>query len=446
MNTSLQSIFKKWQNRSCYALPYKENIAPLPFSWLFAGILCTIALVVIRSWPHFLLPSFYVEDAIHYFNYFYGDNRQISEIFQNPRGYYNVFSSLAGWLIAKTDILIQPLLYHLAALSMGLLASCAFSFSGLIRNKILLFTAPLLLGLSGMNHVFYYITITLQIYVVVIFALCLLFYRTKPSGILSICFFVLLTFLIWSGPYSVLVVPFAILYILLFRDHTIFFLLVIGATLAYTLTVNSGMARLEHLINPYILTLWAKALILNIFFMGMKSSVNLEKILLLAAFFLTIYSLLYRDRFFIKTSLLFLAIIILNFAPFLLSLKIIVYKTFMPAHFHIAQFFWLAFLLFTADRLALRFSGSAQKIGIAFAAGAFCFITVDNFEHPEKYRYELYPATPRFVAKVKELEQQKLAEKNQQVIVETPGTLVMISARVGDQTEKAQVKERIVIH
>ncbi len=438
-------MFYKWKNRSPYALSYSENIAKLPFGWLLAGCLCTVIIVLMRSWPHFVHPTLYVEDSIHYFNYFYGDNRTLDEIFQKPRGYYNVFSSLAGWLIAKTDILVQPLLYHIAAVCMGLFASCAFSFSGLIRKRILLFITPLLLGLSGMNHVFYYITVTLQIYVVVIFALSLLFYRTKPSGVLGIIFFSLIVFNIWSGPYSVLVVPFSLLYILLYRDDTLFFVLMIVATLAYTATADAGMVRFEHLVNPYVLELWGKALVVNIFYMGMVDSISVEKVLFCIAFFVTIYAMLYRDRFFVKTSLLFLAIIVLNFAPFLLSLKIIVYRDFMPAHFHIAQFFWLAFLLFTVERLTLRFPDYSKKIIVAFSVAALSFIIVDNIKNPDKYRYELYPETAEFIQKVKEFEQWNLKEKKQQVIVETPGTEVMIRVKVGDQSDDAQVIKRVYI-
>ncbi len=438
-------MFQRWRNRSSYTLPYEENIATLPFSWLFVGCFCTFAIVLLRSWPHFANPTFYVEDSINFFNYFYGDIRQLSEIFQKPHGYYNVFSSLSGWFIAKADILLQPILYHVVALCMGLLASFAFSFSGLIRNKILLFITPLLLGLSGMNHVFYYITITLQIYVVVVFVLSLVFYRTKPSGILNVAFFSLLTFYIWSGPYSVLVVPFALLYILLYRGNNFFFLLLVVVTLIYTSTADSGMIRFEHLVSPFILKLWAKALVVDVFFMGMVNSITFIEILFCAFFFIAIYSLLYKDLFFVKTSLLFLAIIVLNFAPFLLSSKIVIYRNFMPAHFHIAQFFWLAFLLFTAERLTVRFSEYARRISVFFSFIVLCFIVVDNIKTPDKYRYELYPATPRFIKKIKELEQQNLEEKKQQVIVEMPGTGVMIRARVGDKTENAQIIDRVLI-
>ncbi len=441
----MTGMFQKWKTRSSYELSYKENITDLPFGWILAGCFCTLVLVLIRSWPHFIQPTFYVEDSIFYFNYFYGDNCSLHDIFQKPRGYYNLFSSLAGWFIAKADVVLQPLLYHVVALCMGGLTCCAFSFSGLIRNKILLFITPLLLGLSGMNHVFYYITLHLQGYVVVVFLLSLLFYRTKPGAGLGVAFFALLAFCVWSGPYSVLVVPFSLLYILLYRDSNYLFILLIVVTLAYVTTADSGMVRFAHLVNPFILKLWIKALVVNVFLMGMVESLSVFAVLSVVAFFTVVYFTLYKDRFFIKTSLLFLAIIVLSFAPFLLSAKIVIYRTFMPAHFYIAQFFWLAFILFTVERMVVRLPDHAKRIIICFSITTLCFIVVDNVRNPEKYRYELYPATSAFVKKIKELEQQNLQEKKQQIIVEMPGTLVMIRAKVGDQSKDAQVVKRILI-
>jgi hypothetical protein len=462
-------LLEKWQTRESYSTMEEENITPLPLAWLSAGILCFIAAVIFRSWENLTHPGFYAEDSIHYFNTFYGDNQPLSKLFFAPHGYPAILNNLAALLIAKIDILYQATLYHLSALLSGIITVAAFSFSGLVRNKLLLLIAPLLLGLSGMNHVYYYLTVTFQMYVVIILLLNLLFWRTKPSGVAGVLFFLLLTLLIWSGPYSVLTVPFALLYIILFRDRVPMFLALIIVAVLYTLTVNSGTVRLDHLFNPYILSMWEKSLVFDIFYMKQLplSSINTVTLAVIPVFFATVFLLLHRDYFFLKTSLLFLAVIILNYAPFLLSVKIIVYQKFFPCHIAVSQFFWLAFLLFTVDRLCLRFVLIKKQIAFVFCLFAIAFIINDNLHHPEKYRASITPDVPQFLATIKKYEELNLAEKHQQVFIETPGSLFRrrkegeqrrkegkpvrrgdcftVKSRVGDQTSDAEILKSIFI-
>ena len=88
--------------------------------------------------------------------------------------------------------------------------------TGIFKNKYIIFIAPFLLGLSGLNHIFYYVTLTYQIYILVILLLTLLFWEPIKNNVLNFLFFLLLSLLIWSGPYSVLTVPAAGCLILFF--------------------------------------------------------------------------------------------------------------------------------------------------------------------------------------------------------------------------------------
>jgi len=456
------SFFNKCQARECYSPVEKENLPPLPLAWLSAGILCFIAAVIFRSWENLTHPGFYAEDSVLYFNIFYGDKQSLSSLCMAPHGYPAILNNLATLLIAKADILCQATLYHLAALLSAIVTIAAFSFSGLIRNKLLLFIAPLLLGLSGMNHVYYYLTITFQMYVVIILLLNLLFWRTKPSGVAGVLFFLLLTLLIWSGPYSVLTVPFALLYILLFRDRIPMFLALIIAAFLYTLAVDSGTVRLDNLLSPSILSMWGKSLVFDIFYMGQLPlpSIHIVTLTVIPVFFATIFLLLRRDHFFLKTSLLFLAVILLNYAPFLLSTKLAMYHRLFPCHILISQFFWLAFLLFTVDRLCLRFVLIKKQIAFVFCLLAIAFIINDNLHNPDKYQKEILPDIPKFLTTIKEYEQLNLAEKHQRVIIETPGSRfirrkegdpvrrgdsVHVTAKLGDQKSDAEVSKTLFI-
>lgn len=314
MQKLLSSAAGVFAHRSRYTL--SEQIEQLEhLKYLFAGIFVYIAVVVIRSWDNFSTPGLYAEDSIHYFNLFYGNNRSVLDVFQHPNGYYNIYNNLVAFLTAKANIIYQPFFYQLACITLSIITVCAFSFSGLLSQKKLLFASPLLLGLSGLNHLYYYISLTFQMYAVVLLLLTLLLYRRITSTYGNVFLFFLLSFLIWSGPYSVLVVPFCLCFIVLFKGRTALFSVLIAVTLGYTFSVTKSTIMLENLFNINILLLWGKTLITDVYFMGFKDSVNPEKILLVLSSLSLLFYFLRRDSFFLKTSILFLVIIVASFAP-----------------------------------------------------------------------------------------------------------------------------------
>lgn len=441
------SIFKQWEKRATYSDSSGQNrFSVVQMRWLIAGILCLAFVVIFRSWDHFLLPAFYAEDSIHYFNRYYGGDHSLKDILAHPHGYYNIFNNFAALLIAKLDILLQPLSYHITAFFVGIITVATFSFSGLIRNKHILFITPLLLGLSGMNHIYYYITITFQMYVLIILALSLLFHNNKPEGITSIPFFIILCLLIWSGPYSVLIVPYSLCYIFLFKDKTLFFVALITVCMLYLFSVSVSTVRLEHLFNPYILSYWGKALASQIFYMEIIERVNTPEYIFIGCFFVTVYLLLRKDIFFQKTSILFLCIIILNYAPYTLSTKFIEYPMIFPCHKFISQFFWLAFLLFITDRIILRYTHLSRFIAPLFIILTTIFIFYDNNIHPWKYKKPLFHAMPKFLKTVKEVEERHLEDQHQQIIIKTRGTDgTRVTAKVGDQSRNAEIIDEIFI-
>lgn len=429
-------------NRDTYRLPAEE--ATRPHRAMHLGLVLFATILLLRSWTNFSQPGLYAEDSIHYFNFFYGDVRGLAGILQHPNGYYNLFNNLVAWLVAKADVTYVPLIYQSVCIGLSFLTIAAFSFSGLVTSRYMLCIAPLLLGLSGMNHLYYYVSLTFQMYVVVLLLLILMLRRTAASRPVEALLFVLMAFLVWSGPYSVLAVPLTLAFMFFFRDRTVTCIGLLLVTVAYTLSVTKSTIMLENLFRPEILRLWGTTLVTDVFFMGFKDSVNLEKLLLVAATFLAVLLLLRKDRFYLKTAALLLVVIVASLAPLLLSKKILLYQKILPCHLLIAQFFWLALILFTADRLLRLWPQRERLYGSLLVILAASFIYVDNVRHPEKRLAAIQEAMPRFLAKVKEVEQMNLAPEGQRMIISTKGTgSFKAAAVIGDRSKSGKLIGRI---
>ena len=436
-----KEIIKFLKNRDTYALPVEEAVATR--NVIFLGLFIFAGVLLLRSWDNFSQPGLYAEDSIHYFNYFYGDVRAFADILRHPNGYYNLFNNLVAWLTAKADVLLQPLIYQTVCIGLSFLTLAAFSFSGLVANRYLLFISPLLLGLSGMNHLYYYISLTFQMYVVVLLLLILMLRRHKAALPVEVILFVLMAFLVWSGPYSVLAVPLGAAFIVFFRDRTITCAGLLLVTVAYTLSVTESTIMLENIFDPEILRIWGTTLVADVFFMGFKESVNIEKLLVVAGAALTIFLLLRRDRLYLKTAVLLLIIIVASFAPMLLSKKILLYQRIYPCHLLIAQFFWLVLILFTADRLLKRWPAREHLFGGLFAVLAALFVLADNIEHPDKRQARIQEALPRFLQQVKKAEEMNLAQEGQRMIISTGTGTFKAAAIVGDRSKKGKLVGRV---
>lgn len=415
----------------------------------YFGILLFLIAILWRSWDNFCNPGLHFEDSMYYFNPFYGNHPgSISGILHQYNGYYVFFTKSVAYLIAKADITLQPYLYQFFALGLCTLTISAFSFSGLITNRWLLIISPTLLGLSGLNHLFYFITICYLVYVTPILLLLLLLSRKRPVGILKILLPIIFLILIWSSPFSVLIVPFCLTYLVLFRDRISLSLFLMAATVAYVLTVEQGTVLLGQLFQSEILAHWGIALVTQVFFMGFVKTVNTEKILLVASVFAIILVLLNKDRDYLKTAILILALIIASFAPFFLSIKFLLYRFVFHSHAVIGQFFWLVFILFTIERILYRYPQHAHKGGIVFASLILFFVFADNIRHPEKVRAEIYTEIPKFTKIIKEYEPQapQLREQGKEIIVsiERQGIFKPM-AIIGDRSKNATTVKHIFV-
>ncbi|MDD3813776.1 MAG: hypothetical protein PHZ02_03940 [Desulfocapsaceae bacterium] len=427
------------RDREVYELNLKQTFSENKVI-IFSGLLLYVVVMLIRSWGNFSQPGLYAEDTAHYFNFYYGNIRSLGDIFQHPNGYYNIYNNLVAFLVAKADILIQPLLYQLVSIILCVLTVAAFSLSGLIRSKYILFISPFFLGLSGFNHLYYYISLTFQMYVGVLLLLVLLFWQRNSSASFNIIYFLVASLLIWSGPYSVLIVPFCLVFMLFFAGKDLVFFGLLLVALAYTFSVSDSTIMLGNLFHKEILLLWGNTLVTQVFFLGLKDSVNLEKLLLIAGTLIPLLIYLRKERFYLKIAMLFFLIIISSFAPLFLSKKYLLYQSVKECHVLIAQFFWVAFLLYSADNLILKQRRYQHLLGTGLVLTIAFFIIFHNSQKVDMYRAPILTPISNFLHSVKEAEQKGLKEKHQFVIISSNGTDNMFSAVaiVGDRSKESK--------
>ncbi|HBG17946.1 MAG TPA: hypothetical protein DDY32_01320 [Desulfobulbaceae bacterium] len=434
-------LIELFRTRETYTLQrqsvWKEN------RWLIlASFICLILVIVARSWPNYVTPGLYVEDNSHYFNHFYGSTRGLQDILHTPNGYHNILNNLLAFLIAKMDVRLQPAVYLGLATVFAVMAVMILPCTGLLRNKYILFIAPFLLGLSGLNHIFYYITLTYQIYVFVILLICLLFWEPLKTNRANILLFALLSLLVWSGPYSVLVAPFSLCFILFFRGKTAFLTALTVVVVLYTLSVSNNMILLRNLWKPAIHEVWLGTLVAKVFLMGLGGAFTVKKLMLCLGFFLGLLAIFRRDSFYLKIACLLLVLINSSLAALFLSKKYMISLRVLPCYLVIAQFFWLFFLLFTADRLLALRKGLYHG-GLVVALLAVLLIYRDNTLHPYKWSFPTMPKLAEFLQLVHDSEQLDLAGQHKGRILQFGHKSFRPVVRVG-KTDTAAVEQIVM--
>lgn len=420
MNTPAPSLINRlisqFQNREYYAID-RRGFWANNRRVILASLVLFVGVLLWRSWANFTHPGLYVEDTSHYFNHFYGGGRDLSALFHNPNGYHNIINNLIAFLVAKVDVRWQPTLYLWTATFFAICAVMILPCSGLLKNKYLIFIAPFLLGLSGMNHIYYYITLAYQIYVLIILLIGLLFWRPLEGNTGNVLLFIVLSLLIWSGPYAVLVVPFSFCFILFFRGKTKLLLFLSVVTILYTLSVSEHMILLRNLWKPEIHRIWLNALVGKIFFMDMKGATGPVKLMLTATFFLTVVAILRKDSFYLKVACILLVLINGCLGALFLSKKFMLILKIRSCYIVIAQFLWLAFLLFTADRIMAK-SKKLYHGGLLVCVLAALFIYYDNARFSWKGSAPLMTSLPKFLDAVHAAEQVNLLEQNRVQVIE----------------------------
>lgn len=414
---------------------------------LLLSLISLVVVLLIRSWENFSHPGFYVEDATYYFKLNYNADFLLENIFRNPNGYYNILNNFVAQLLGDIDIRWQATAYQSVAFVTTVLTTIMFARSGLIQNKLLIFLTPFVLGLSGFNHIVYYLTITFQMYVLVLTLFAVLLLDTNASLLKNLTLFLIIPLLVWSGPYSVLAVPFAMTFIVLFRGKTWVMLWTIIVTIAYALSTTGSTIMFANIFVKQIQMLWFEAIIRDIFLLGLRDNVNIEKVILLLAILVPSIYAIRRDTFHLRILALFMVVIISSMAPVLLSKKIIMYGSIYPCHILLGKFFWILSVLVIVDRLIRVIPEKINKISVSILACCIVlFIVVDNVRHESMRKIDVLYNIPKFLQTVHETEKLKLEERNEiiRIIADGVGIFDPI-VRVGSRNPEAKLVKTIYI-
>jgi hypothetical protein len=413
--------------------------------------------VFIRSAPNILHPGLYVEDASYGFKQFYGGERPLEHSFVKWNGYLSLVYTLA-WLVAKADVLWQPTLYLWSTMIMALLAASLPSFSGLLRDRWSLLFAPTVLGLSGILHVFLWVTLVYQMYVTVLSLIVLLLFPPPETRAGAALQALGMTYFIWCAPFSVVAVPVALLLLVLRLypgwQKAAMLVFAVACTLLYYLTTTGGTTQPFALLTSpemrehYFVLLVEKVLLFDVF--GPYSH---GKLLALLAGVTAMTYLFRRDALYLKVSVALWFAMLTGHAVYFLSKK---YDPWLhlPHYLQVSLYCWWLYLLITLDRVI-----SVLRVPRHLAVGAWALVLTlvayDNMLHPEKGAYPLHQSIPAFLKTVKEYEPQAeaLRARNEAVHVWTPGMFGSQPvedidwsplARIGSRAPDARVTEVFV--
>jgi len=407
--------------------------------WLIAGVILFIALNFLRSYDNLTHAGLYMEDTAHYFNFYYGGDKSLSEVIRKPHGYINFINNMYAWLVSKTDVRIQPTLYLILSILICSMAASSIVFSGLFTQRLTLLVAPTVLGLSGINVIAWYFILTYQMYTTVLLLLSLLFFPAPQSMSKLFGLALLMNILIWSGPYSVLLLPVGLLLILAFKDARKNGLLVVLfiSTFFYYLTVSGGTTSADNIFNPATQVYIFKVLFEDIFFLGLLGSVTWIKVVVFFVFLGGIFYILRNDVTYIKLALIFLLLIVGALAPFFLSVKFLFYQSTRPCHILISIFFWFLFLLYSLDKIVHKIK---MQLPIAFSLYIVLMgiVVIDNYQHPEKGSFPLMPHIPAYLDTIRYYENLGLEGANRYLILTAQGNGIFIPrVRVGSKRQDA---------
>ena len=423
MGKSITSVFLSKKREYVPAISFldKETLRHGRVAVIFFSFVVFTLVLWLRSWETLSVPSLFVEDASHYFNKYYGCHNSISEIFSRPHGYYNIINHFVGWITAFCDVRIQPALYVVFALLMCYLAVFLVSFSGIVSNRILLFSLPFVLGLSGLNHIFYYTTLTYQMYVVII-VLLMIILLPAPTRWISLIFQCIISIiLVFSGPYSVVSIPVCLFLFVFFNDKKKLVLwgVTILAAVFYMFT-SGGAAKLGNLFNSRIVEKMIHTMINDVCFLGVVDGPFMVLSLIVFFFILFFFCFLRKDRFFIYLAACLLVVCIVSTVPFFLSTKIALYRNPYPCHLLIAQFFWIIFVYYVMDRTLMKYKLNCA-VSCSIVILLFCLVWYDNSVNTYKANVRTNENIKEFTKKIHYAESLNLEEKNQYVEIAAKG-------------------------
>ena len=399
--------------------PSREPFRP---AWALAGVGLLVLCLLLRSWPSLVQPSLFYEDAV-LFSYYYGHFRPLSDTFSFHIGqpYLTLPADILAWTYAWADVRWQPWLYQWTGFVAAVACVATVSFSGLIRHRVLLLVGPLALGLTGLNHLLYYNTLIYTMYTGVLMLLVLLLYpppHTMPSFVARA---LLLAILPWSGPYSLLALPVAMLLFVCTANRTrrVLLAIVVLSTLAYFASLSGSTVRLAHLLQPWILIHYLQTVFGKIFFFDFTRHLPMWYGFCLLLAILAVLWQLRRDQEYLLQAAVMLGLVFASILLFFLSVKLAQYIATSDCHRVVASFFWVLFLMVTVDRLLVD-QPLSSPWPLVCAGLLLLLVFFDNRLHVKKGRVPSVPEIAEYIETIHFYEQQGLVAKRQAICLRHP--------------------------
>ncbi len=387
--------------------------------WALLGGLLLILFNCLRAWPVLSVPGLHVEDAA-LFGHYYGHYRSFTEIFTRygSQPYLTTVPDFFAWLISFVDVRVQPLLYVVLGSSCAALTASMFFFTGVIRSRVILVIGPLVLGLAGLNHIYYHVTLIYVMYTGTLLLFILLFLpppQAIPATTTQLLLFLALP---WCGPYSVLFLPLSFLYLLFYRNRKKMMLVLAGmaSTVIYLLTVTESTIQLANISKIWVIKRYFQVLLEKIILMQIFQKAPLSVLALVGALVLLLFYFFRKDVDFLKVSTLILALAGMALALFFLSIKFPLYLFTSDCHRVISLFCWLLFLLLVGDRV-IAAAGSGWKIPVSTIICAFlCWVVIfDNIKFPERRHVKTVTPAAGYTGAIFYFESLQL-ERNKQAV------------------------------
>ena len=387
-----------------------------------------------------------MEDSL-VFSYYYGHFRPLSSIFSSHVGqnYLTVPPYFFAWLFSWCDVRLQPWLYQWWGFCWAVAGCSVIFFSGMFRSRAILLIGPSVLGLLGVNDIYYWNTLIYTMYTGLLVLFGLFFYpppKTWGGSVIMALFFVVLP---WSGPYSVLLIPVSLLHFLFVRDwkKNIPVLLGLCSTVAYFTTVQSQTARFEHL-QPWVVIRYLHVLLEKVVLFQLLDGVPLYwGFVVVLLLFLSLY-FFRQDPDYVRNLLFMLCLITASLTLFFLSVKFPLYGQTLACHRLISLFFWLVLLLYISDRLLVLYRPPRYVAG-AIVTFFFVVVTVANIRFPSLGHARPIPGVQEFVRAIAWYERVIASEPGRYVELHLPTYLQLMQprVRVGNQRPDARPLENV---
>ena len=389
--------------------------------WLLTGGIIFIATNLYRLWPSIAAAALHGEDAIEFSDFYSGRSLSDAETWHYYRGYTVVLMRLVAWFCTRFPIEWQPYIFAIMGITFTTIAILITAWCGLLQRRSILFIAPIALGMLGMNHSIFYLSVTQILYSGVLIVFALLFYPFPKQTYRYTGLLLLMCFLVWSGPYSVQLIPVALALILFFynKQKAVALFLIALSAFFYLKSSSSGLLQLENLAIPGVHHAFMRAMLEKVFLFNLFWNIHYLVALSILIAIVAVAYFLRHDRQYVKVAVILMGLIISSMLSYFISVKYTQYGgEIIEAHTILSQYAWVLLLLYTADRLLLKLSPDKLSFSSFFVIAVFVSVTVfSQYQQPFRYQHNVDPRLKGYFKAIRTMEKQDLLIHNQYVIL-----------------------------